>query len=230
MPRRYSVTVGDGMKAAFQPSLACLFSRASAARPAISQTATGTNHKGKFKMNRQKSFKPAIRRFDQFDQDVELRRLGEFADQVSMPEVREYVNNNLVCVNQAAWDHIHTKFTKYIIGSTILKLIDADLLRFGTAVGRCSLKQGFGVGQLSEAALEYIHRRILPEDYVVGALLILLSHGCLLLEIEEHRGEPDFVFGRVWDRIGTARRIIEELPSECALEAHALRESKRLPS
>jgi hypothetical protein len=84
--------------------------------------------------------------------------------------------------------------------------------------------------QLSDAALEYIHRRILPEDYVAGALFILLSHGCVLLEIEERHGEPDFVFGRVWDRTVTARRIIEELPSECALEAHTLRESKRLPS
>jgi hypothetical protein len=40
--------------------------------------------------------KPAICRFDQFDQAVELRRLGEFADQVSAPEVREYINSNLV--------------------------------------------------------------------------------------------------------------------------------------
>lgn len=68
-------------------------------------------------------------------------------------------------------------------------------------VGGGNLKQGFGAVELSEPGLEYIHRCILPEDYVVGALLILLLHGCVLLEIEEHGGEPDF---RLWPRLGSA--------------------------
>ena len=166
-------------------------------------------------------FDPAICGLDKYNQAVEIKRLAEFADQVSVPEVWEYINNNLICVDRAAWDHIHIKFTKFVIGSTLLKLIEADLLRYGTLVGQGDLKQGFGAVQRSVAALGYIQRRVLPLDYITGCLLILLAHGCVLVEIKERRGEPDFMFSRVWDRTATAKQLIEELPSEGGLEAIA---------
>ena len=75
-------------------------------------------------MKLHKKFKPAICRFDQFDQAAELRRLGEFVVQVSDPAVREYINNNLECDDQAARDRIHAKRMRYIIGSTIIRLIE----------------------------------------------------------------------------------------------------------
>jgi hypothetical protein len=164
-------------------------------------------------------WQPVVTGLDQFDQSVELARLSDFARRVSTPEAREYVNNNLVCANEAAWDDVHTKFTNYVIGSTILKLIDADLLRFGTLIGDGDLKQAFGIVQRSDNALDYIQRRILPLDYIAGCLLFLVATGCVCVEMKEHRGVTDFVFCRACDQIAMAMHLIEQLPSEHDLEA-----------
>jgi hypothetical protein len=165
-------------------------------------------------MNRHKTFKPAICGFDQFDQAIELRRLGEFAGHVSTEQVREYLNNNLDCVDQAAQDRIHAKRMRYIIGSTIIRLIELDLLRYGNVVGQDRRNQRFGAVRHSDEGLDFIQSVILPEDYITGCLLVLLAHGCVSVEIDKHCGEPDFVFGTVRGRLEALKHIMASLPTE----------------
>jgi hypothetical protein len=181
-------------------------------------------------MNLHKTFKPAICGFDQFDQAVELRRLGEFADQVSTEQVREYINNNLDCVDQAARDRVHAKRMRYIIGSTIIRLIELDLLRYGNVVGQGSRKQKFGAVRQSKGALDFILSVVFPQDYITGCLVVLLAHGCVSVEIDEDCGEPDFVFGTVRGRLKTVEHLMASVPTEHDLETIAHKDPERFPN
>jgi hypothetical protein len=172
-------------------------------------------------MNRNQSFKPAVCGFDQFDQAVELRRLRQFADQASTEQIREYINNNLECIDQAAGVYICNKRMGYVIGSTIFTLVGLDLLRYGTVVGKGRRTNGFGAVRQSNEALDFIQRVILPVDYVSGCLVALLAHGCVYIEIDEKRGEPDFIFVMVQDRLLAATHIMANLPTEDELETVA---------
>jgi hypothetical protein len=79
----------------------------------------------------------------------------------------------------------------------IAKLIEFDLLRYGSLHGDFGLRCGFGVVCESAAARAYIEREVLPMNLNMGCVLMLLANGNILMETAGTNCQPEFVFWAV---------------------------------
>lgn len=123
-------------------------------------------------------------------------------DQFTSIVVDESIDQGREIIRLSNWVELASRLEPHdLLFPGIAKLVELDLLRYGSLPGDFKAQRGFGVVRQSAAALTYINREVLPTDLNMAAVLIMICNATIMMETAGTIGEPEFVF---WTAAETA--------------------------